>query len=328
MKRALALLAACSLFGFAGLAQFSGEWDTTINVLPTLGLEETSLTLNYTFAGWALTSVSTFDSTGFASQSFEAEGALGPVEIEASMAFCPGTEYLKDIKQEFQSGSETITYRKYWSVTGPHYDSAELSAALEFGGVKLGIAVAHDADYVATFGLDDFGSWAGNEEEYYPESSLCFDKYLLTTIEWETDVKATVTYYDDAGTPTDTSDDVALGTYSGTFEYNPVAGELTAEALAWIAAYGTSGPDTALHGYDYYTVTIDPDDVVVRAWLPSYMTWTFTAEADPVSAKVVFDDVCTGIQFKEATIGFADLSLCCGITFGSPSAVASRSTCR
>jgi len=230
MKRALAILAACSLFGFAGLAQVSGEWDTTINVLPTLGLEETSLTLTYTFAGWDLTSISTFDSTGFVSQSFEAVGALGPTEIEASIAFAPGEETI------YECGSEI------WTVPGPHYKSSSLEASLEFGGVSFSFAVTHDADYVAIFTEDEIQT---NGSELSAWTSDCYDKYLL------------------------------------------------------VASDG------------YYCQT----DSEIALWLPSYMTYTLTVEADPISAEIVFDDVCTGIQFKEATIGFADLSLCCGITF-------------
>jgi len=230
MKRALAILAACSLFGFAGFAQFSGEWDTTINVLPTpVGLEETSLTLNYTFAGWALTSVSTFDSTGFASQSFEAEGALGPTEIEASIAFAPG--------------AETIYECAGWTVNEPHYKSSSLEASLEFGGVSFSLAVTHDADYVAIFTEDEIQTNGSNKLSDW--TSVCYDKYLLVAKE------------------------------------------------------------------GYYCQT----DSEIALRLPSYMTYTLTVEADPISAEIVFDDVCTGIQFKEATIGFADLSLCCGITF-------------
>jgi len=62
-------------------------------------------------------------------------------------------------------------------------------------------------------------------------------------------------------------------------------------------------------------VEYDPKDLFIKFLLPSYMTYTFTAENDIFGIEVIFDDVCTGMQFKEATITLTDLSLCCGITY-------------
>jgi len=64
-----------------------------------------------------------------------------------------------------------------------------------------------------------------------------------------------------------------------------------------------------------FGVLLDPKDLSILFLLPSYMTYTFTAEVEPVSVEVVLDDVCTGMQFKEVTITLTDLSLCCGITY-------------
>jgi len=93
MKRALALLAACSLFGFAGLAQFSGSWDVTLGVLPKISLEST-FGLEYTYAGWVFSSTADFDDdTGFTSLLFSASGSFGPVSIESEMKFLPQASY-------------------------------------------------------------------------------------------------------------------------------------------------------------------------------------------------------------------------------------------
>ncbi|MGC9530333.1 MAG: hypothetical protein ACP5G2_07005 [Candidatus Bipolaricaulaceae bacterium] len=224
MKRALAILAACSLFGFVGLGQITGEWDTTLNIIPDVGLESSTLTLTYTVAGWDLTSISAFGSTGFASQDFEFAGMLGPVALEGAMAFSPGDEVIYD-----ECGIVTP-----WTVLGPHYMSSEVSTTVEFAGLELGLTITHDADYVAIL-----------EGEQTPGDTICYDKYFLTAL-------------------------------------------------------------------DYYYCATDDKTLV---WLPSYMTWTMDITADPFTASVVFDDVCTGIQFKEATFGFTDLSLCCGILF-------------
>jgi len=48
------------MFGFAGFAQFSGEWDTNIHVLQTPSLDYTQLTINYEWSGWTFSSVSKF----------------------------------------------------------------------------------------------------------------------------------------------------------------------------------------------------------------------------------------------------------------------------
>jgi hypothetical protein len=46
------------------------------------------------------------------------------------------------------------------------------------------------------------------------------------------------------------------------------------------------------------------------------MEYTFNFKCDPVTAQVVFHDVCTGIQFYKALISFSNLSfLCCGMTY-------------
>jgi len=89
MKRALAILAVASMFGFAGLAQFSGSWDLTVGVLPAVTLD-TSLTLEYTFSGWVVSSVSSFnDEDGFSNQKFTLSGDLGAISVDAEMAFLP-----------------------------------------------------------------------------------------------------------------------------------------------------------------------------------------------------------------------------------------------
>jgi hypothetical protein len=116
MKRALAILAACSLFGFAGLAQFSGEWDTNIHVLPSLSLDYTKLTLNYDVAGWTFSGVATFSGSTFSDMDFSVSGTLGAITIEGSMAFDP---------------------------TGPAYESSSVSASLDFAGVSFGLDISH-----------------------------------------------------------------------------------------------------------------------------------------------------------------------------------------
>jgi len=118
MKRALAILAVCSLFGFVGFGQLSGTWEGEILLIGTgaPSLTSTTLTLNYMFNGWTLTSISGFDSTGFVSQEFEASGAFGPLTVSGDMVFDPGV---------------------------PAYVSTDLDASLEFGGVTFDLGISH-----------------------------------------------------------------------------------------------------------------------------------------------------------------------------------------
>lgn len=117
MKRALAILMVCGLFGFAGMAQFSGEWSTTLNVLPSLGLEESTLTLKYTFNGWTLTSISTFDPT-FSKQHFKLDGTIGPSTVKGEMVFDPAE-------------------------TDEMYDASFLGAKVDFAGVSFTMGTVH-----------------------------------------------------------------------------------------------------------------------------------------------------------------------------------------
>lgn len=47
----------------------------------------------------------------------------------------------------------------------------------------------------------------------------------------------------------------------------------------------------------------------------SYMLYLFSAKAPPFFLDLRFGDCCAGITFSDLTLGFDDLSLCCGVTF-------------
>ena len=132
MKRALAILAVASMFGFAGFAQFSGEWDTNIHVLQTPSLDYTKLTINYEWSGWTFTSLSKFTNAGYSEQSFSGEGELGPVSIDGTMAFSP---------------ADTA------------YSYTDVSASSEFAGISFDLGIFHG---VYPYAKDYF------EDAYYP----------------------------------------------------------------------------------------------------------------------------------------------------------------
>ena len=125
MKRALAILAAVSLFGIAGMAQFSGTWETCLSILPApIALDYTTLTITYDMAGWAITSITGFTG-GFTQQDFSVSGTLGALSITGGMNFDP---------------------------TGPAYESSWVEAVLDFAGVNFDLLISHtiqtpDYDY-------------------------------------------------------------------------------------------------------------------------------------------------------------------------------------
>jgi hypothetical protein len=97
MKRALVLSLVVVLgLGVGAFAQLTGAWESTLsfNLGATsfdkyiVGLTST-FEIDYTLAGWTFGSVSGFDLTGFASQAFSVEGALGAFTFESSAAFAP-----------------------------------------------------------------------------------------------------------------------------------------------------------------------------------------------------------------------------------------------
>jgi len=139
-------------------------WSQTIEKMLDVSFT-TSLTLNYTIAGWTFTSVSTFEDAGFTAQEFSIAGSVGPVAVEGSMEFDPSV---------------------------PSYTESSLKASVTFAGVETSLTVDHT---------------------------------------------------------------------------------------------------------------------------PALMTYTLEASADPFSAKLVFEDPCTGIKFKSTTITLSGLGLCCGITY-------------
>jgi len=93
MKRALVLsLAVLFGLGVAAFAQtLSGEWDTTVSIVPTpvsIGLDST-LTVTYALSGWTFTSYSELDETGWQDQTFDVGGALGAFTLGSFLDLDP-----------------------------------------------------------------------------------------------------------------------------------------------------------------------------------------------------------------------------------------------
>ncbi|MGB9861002.1 MAG: hypothetical protein ACPLRP_01585, partial [Candidatus Bipolaricaulaceae bacterium] len=76
----------------------------------------------------------------------------------------------------------------------------------------------------------------------------------------------------------------------------------------------TGGPvDPDAHGYAYDSNAVR----LVGDPMPAYMRYTLSAKVGNFEGTLRFEDCCCGIMFKDLTLKFKDLSLCCGITFTS-----------
>jgi len=136
MKRALVVCVLLAVLGVAGWSQFtlSGSWKTTLDILPSVGLNSMTLTLNTTFAGFTLSSVSSFNPlyNGFYKQGFTLSGALGPFTVSGAMYFDPvAVAYLR----------------------------AYLAGTLDFAGLKINAGFYHGKGW----GYTDLGmpAWYG-----------------------------------------------------------------------------------------------------------------------------------------------------------------------
>ncbi len=95
MKKALVLSLALVLgLGVASIGQtLSGLWNTTVIIDPTpITLSITSeLKVTYSVSGWAFTSDTLLDATGWYLQKFDATGALGAFTLGSDLVFNPQT---------------------------------------------------------------------------------------------------------------------------------------------------------------------------------------------------------------------------------------------
>ena len=180
MKRALAILAVASMFGFAGLAQLTGSWETslTFNFLEDFDdfvTLSSDFTLDYVVGGLTLGIDSEFDGdVGFSGLDFTASGAIGPVNIESTMSFVPNyvTDYAYDFNgltvQTASSGNNVIPVSKTYNsvdVTktfAVKFDEWTVDMSLEFGGLTFGT-------YFFLEALDD--SYSYNDVWYWDGST-------------------------------------------------------------------------------------------------------------------------------------------------------------
>jgi len=324
MKRALAILAVCSLFGFGVWAQFSGEWSGEFQILPAgdYGLNSIDITLNYTFGDWETGATASYNYVwGFDDLTFEVSGPVGPISLEGSMTFVPSTKRVALVRNRVwdanlgEEGHTNLLVQYYplaWYVNGPAYYSSDLSLSWDFGGLSFDFAVSHTRNYVYKVDWEDYAA-------FYATQAAKFD-LVIGDDDWAI-VLNKITLDPDGPNQAPDGDEVELPykfdlvqTPSGTFPTATGTLEFTLGGEAFLdKVWNMLFSPTPFTG-DWEDF-IDTDDVEVWMLLPVYMEYTLSTTADPFSLEVVFDDVCTGIQFKEATLGFTGLGLCCGVTY-------------
>jgi len=342
MNKTCAVLVAVAMIGVTGFA-LSGSWSADLDLLPSPGLGAMTLELTYTpIPGWDITSTSVFDGGEFTTQGFGVVGTFGPFTVEGSMDFAAADVTLQSVSYMIPDswsglGYDLLIQDGLWETTGPSYAGSTLAAALEFGGIEFGLEIEHSANHGITLGA------AGMVAEYL--FYLDFPTYIIGPDSWTLQPHPVfdpfVVKADGAPYPTYfvTYDRIELVATKVTFEGvnldgDPVSHVLTGmfEVYYLDAASGTViltlGADTylwyyiaeygAANGWDLdeeITYEIAIADVTASFVFPAYMSYTLTAELDPLAIEIVFVDLCSGIQFSQATISLTGMSLCCGVTY-------------
>lgn len=306
MKRALVILAGV-LFVACGWAQFTGSWTGELRILPSLRLNSTALTLNYTFNGWTFTTKSSYSYLygAFNDVLFSYKGMFGPVEVSGSFDFSPIDVTLKSVIYGIYDCISGIIYEDAedcfadWVVKGPAYRKADINLKLEFAGIKTGLVVTHQSDYILDIPYEDW-----SDPKWW---SVFGPKLELVAI----DVGATVseiTLIDED----DLLDDLTLS-YTFGLDFD---GTLQTDGETFVTNKITGGYIPGVGQAEYEIISIDPEDVVVHVWLPTYMEYKFTFACPPFSTEFIFHDVCTGIQFYKALVSLTDLAFfCCDMTY-------------
>lgn len=144
MTKRLAILLVCAaVVGLPSFAQFSGQWEASLLILPSppgIMLETSVLSLAYGVAvGWQLTSTSTFGTLGLTAQAFGVIGQFGPLAMTGGLDFNPQ-----------DTSTVTVTYppgcapqTESVTLAAPAYKSAWFKTTLTFFGAELALTLNH-----------------------------------------------------------------------------------------------------------------------------------------------------------------------------------------
>ena len=160
----LLLLAAVSVLG-VGQLTFSGSWDATVHLLPTVGMD-TELTLYAEVGGWKVGGTTEFYSAdGYVWQTFDVAGMFGPLSVEWTFLFgpqAPAFLYTLGTAKLQLGGFDLTAHTAYVGPTipgyffsgGPSGGAVVVAAADPGGGMEFSAAVgfgARLADFAIVF---------------------------------------------------------------------------------------------------------------------------------------------------------------------------------
>ncbi|MCX7750720.1 MAG: hypothetical protein N2320_04130, partial [Candidatus Bipolaricaulota bacterium] len=135
---ALVCLATVTLPSWAQIT-LSGSWEMSLALLPSTALEKAVLTLSMGFSGWTVSSVSTFNNSGFAHQEFQLKGTFGFFSVSGAMAFNPTNS--STVTVQFPPGCTPQTAS--FTLNPPEYSWAWIKPEFSFAGVTFSAMVEH-----------------------------------------------------------------------------------------------------------------------------------------------------------------------------------------
>ncbi|MGB9861993.1 MAG: hypothetical protein ACPLRP_06720, partial [Candidatus Bipolaricaulaceae bacterium] len=315
------------LLGFWAAAwgiSFYGDWDVTINILPTPSIYGSTLHLNVVFApGWRVESETEIYSGGvYKYQNFYISGSFGDFSVWGKMYF----------------SAEEVRYQKMW-----------LNAEIPLLGGTFRSSFNHwatPADYSST-DRDMFGDW--------PCYTLVpADPVIEATAEWvdgwqgPTDprigskayIHGTIVAYYRTGTYVnlymvrnhpdkrfiiyirfaDIPESTVLAKLGITSWTEVVGMEVCVYGTLrnWESPSGVHNPEIILAESPNKVCDLNKGQcqpTMVPVAVGPFINWRFTYTLDPWKLTVDFGDCCTGFSFRKLSVEAKGLSLCCGLFY-------------
>ncbi len=140
MSRLWKIAVAVGLVSAVGLAQIGGVWEAKLQLVPSVELVESTLTLDYQVNGaWTVSSVSVFDSSGLTDQSFTFDGVLGFLNVTGGMAFNPTDSSTVVVHYP----ENCLVQSESYTLVPPAYKEAWVTTSLSFAGASLSLEFHH-----------------------------------------------------------------------------------------------------------------------------------------------------------------------------------------
>ncbi|MDD5452866.1 MAG: hypothetical protein PHZ21_01110 [Candidatus Bipolaricaulis sp.] len=189
MRRLGIALVCAAAVTVPSMAQLSGSWEMSLVLLPANSLEKAVLTLAYSTSGWSVSSVSTFNNSGYAEQEFRLRGSLGFLGVTGAMAFNPSDTGPVDVV--FRPGCDPQT--KSFTLSSPEYMWGWIKPELSFSGIVFSALIEHwlypyipryaeEAKLDCDTGLADEVCWPCCESSSYMRYTLTASVDLIAFI--------------------------------------------------------------------------------------------------------------------------------------------------